>query len=74
MLMVQEMTAFPIRISTASGQFTRAVELAHRTHRLRSYDMQYVAVAELEGCEMVTLDGGVYQVATEIGVRARLLR
>jgi hypothetical protein len=41
---------------------------------LKSYDMQYVAVAEIEGCTLVTLDGGPYQAAIEIGVPARLLR
>ena len=33
-----------------------AWELAKRFHRPRTYDMQYLAVAELEGCELWTAD------------------
>jgi predicted nucleic acid-binding protein len=69
-----QLLALPIRISSAPHQFTRAIELAHKTRRIKTYDMQYVALAEFEQCEVVTLDGGIYQMAIEIGVRARLLR
>jgi predicted nucleic acid-binding protein len=71
---VQKLTRLPIRISLAAEQFTRAVDLANRTRRLKAYDMQYVAVAEVENGELITLDGGPYQAAIEIGVPARLLR
>jgi len=74
MRLTSVMLEMPIRISDVPHQFGRAMDLANKTHRLKTYDMQYVAVAEIEGCEMVTLDGGVYQAAIEIGLAARLLR
>ena len=73
-VLVDRLTRLPIRISTAPAQFIRALELAERTRRVKAYDMQYVAVAEIERCELVTLDGGPYQTAVEIGTPARLLR
>ena len=71
---VAQMLALPLRISSDQRQFTRAVEMAARTRRRKAYDMQYVAVAELEQAEIVTIDGGVRQAALELGVPVRLLR
>jgi predicted nucleic acid-binding protein len=71
---VNEILSLPLRLSHSPYQFTRAMDLANQRHMLKSYDMQYVAVAEIEGCTLVTLDGGPYQAAIEIGVPARLLR
>jgi predicted nucleic acid-binding protein len=68
------LVALPIRISLLPAQFILSHELAERTNRRKSYDMQYVAVAKIEGGELVTLDGGVYQAAIERRVPARLLR
>jgi predicted nucleic acid-binding protein len=73
-LLMDRLIQLPIRISNASGQFTMALELAYRTNRRKAYDMQYVAVAQAERGQLVTLDGGPYQAAIEIGVPARLLR
>jgi len=72
--LLQELLALPITLISDPRQFSMAMEIANRTNHRKSYDMQYVAVAELEGCEMVTLDGGVYQAAIERGIPARLLR
>ena len=73
MTLVDQMLRLPLRLSESPHQFRRAMELAHQRRMLKSYDMQYVAVAEIEKCTMVTLDGGVYQAAIEIGVSATLL-
>jgi predicted nucleic acid-binding protein len=72
--MVSDMLGFRIQISGNAKQFADAVAIANRTRRKKAYDMQYVAVAVLERCEMVTLDGGVYQAAREQRIDARLLR
>ena len=63
-----------IRTSVDPEQFALALEFAQRTNRAKAYDMQYVAGAVLERCEMVTLDRGVYQAAREQRIDARLLR
>jgi predicted nucleic acid-binding protein len=72
--LVERMSRLPIRISLEARQFTRALELAGRIRSVKAYDMQYVAAAEAEQCELVTLDGGPYQTAVEIGLPVRLLR
>lgn len=72
--MLADLLALPVVTSSRLEQFALANEIAARTRRRRSYDMQYVAVAVLERCEMVTLDGGVYQAAREQRIEARLLR
>ena len=74
MHLTSEMLRIPLRLSHLTEQFPRAMEIAERTKRKKSYDMQYVAVAELEGCEMVTLDRGIYQASIERKIPARLLR
>ena len=71
---VGDMSDLPIRLFLDSRQYSLALQIANRTRRRKSYDMQYVAVAVLEGCEMVTLDGGVYQAARDMRIPARLLR
>ena len=72
--LVERMSLLPMRISVEPRQFTRALELAARIRSIKAYDMQYVATAEAERCELVTLDGGPYQTAVEIGLPVRLLR
>ena len=66
--------ALPIRISHAPEQFILAMEIANLTRRAKAYDMQYVALAEVEGGEIVTLDGGIRQAAVERRIPVRYLR
>jgi predicted nucleic acid-binding protein len=74
LILIRDMLALPIQVEPNKAQFALAHEIANRTRRKKAYDMQYVAVAVLERCEMVTLDGGVYQAAREQRIEARLLR
>jgi predicted nucleic acid-binding protein len=74
MVLIDQMLELPIRVSQAENQFRRAMEIANRTRRAKAYDMQYVAVAEIEGGELVTLDGGIRQAAVELRLPVRLLR
>jgi predicted nucleic acid-binding protein len=72
--MLHDVLALPLRVVTDVRQFDLAFDIATKTGRRTAYDMQYVAVAVLERCEMVTLDGGVYQAAREQRINARLSR
>jgi len=72
--MLDQVLSLSIQTCLLPGQFRLAMEIANQTNRYKAYDMQYVAVAVLERCEMVTLDGGVYQAAREQRIDARLLR
>ena len=49
-------SAIPIRIVNSPHIYRKAWELAVEYHQHRTYDMQYLAVAEMEDCELWTLD------------------
>ncbi|MBI4282838.1 MAG: type II toxin-antitoxin system VapC family toxin [Chloroflexi bacterium] len=49
-------SALGVRVVTPQGLSQMAWELAKRYHQPRTYDMQYLAVAELEDCDFWTLD------------------
>lgn len=72
--LVGEMLELPVAVSAARGQFSRAVEMAERTGRVKAYDMQYLAAAEVESCTIVTIDGGMRQAAIEFGLPILFLR
>jgi predicted nucleic acid-binding protein len=68
------MLMLPVRISTRTDQHSRGLEIATHLGRLKAYDSQYLAVAELERGELITIDGGMAQAAREMSLPARLLR
>ena len=53
--------------------YLRALDLAHQLGQARAYDVQYLAVAEIETCPVVTLDRGLYQSALRLGIAAQLI-
>ena len=69
-----ELLALPLRISTQRAQFSLAFDWATRGKRAKTNDLQYVAVAQLEGAEIVSLDGGMQQAAREQNVPVRFLQ
>jgi predicted nucleic acid-binding protein len=71
--LIDQMLALPIQVSSQTQQFLRALELAERFRRAKAYDMQYLAVAQLQGAELLTLDRGLFDAASQLGVPARLL-
>ena len=73
MRLADQLHALPIRISQVARQFPRALELAERFQRKKAYDMQYLAVAELQHAELLTLDRGLFDAASRLGVPVRLL-
>jgi len=50
----------PIRIIDNPAVYRRAWELAAEHNQRRTYDMQYLAVAEMEDCELWTADKRLY--------------
>jgi len=71
---LQDLLGFRVSLNLDERQFTRSLELAHRMQRARAYDMQYLAVAEMEDVELVTADGGLHEAALELGHPVRFLR
>ena len=51
-----------------------AYELAISLDLPKAYDAQYIAAAQVEGVELITVDGGVRDVANRLGVPVRFLR
>ena len=73
-LLIGELVDLPIAAQPSMDQYRMAFDLAARFGRRKAYDMQYVAVAELAGAELVTLDGGQRQAAMELRLPVRFLR
>jgi predicted nucleic acid-binding protein len=72
--LVRQLTRLPIRIVSSTQQFTRGYELAARFQHKRAYDMQYAAVAELEGAQLMTVDRDLRHAAQELGLPVQYLR
>ncbi len=49
------------------------MEFAQRLGHAKAYDVQYLAVAEMENATLVTVDGGMYENSRVLGIAARLL-
>ena len=47
---------YPIEIGLPAGLYKRALDLAHRFGRPNVYDVHYVALAEIAGCDLWTAD------------------
>ncbi len=48
-----------------------ALNFARRLGHARAYDVQYLAVAQLQDCPVATLDRGMYEGARSLGIAAR---
>ena len=70
---LQDILALPIEILGPPRLYLMSLELAQRLGHARAYDVQYLAVAEYQGCPVVTLDQGLYESARTLGIAARLL-
>jgi predicted nucleic acid-binding protein len=68
-----DLVAMPITIVHDPEMYLRALELARRLGQPKAYDVQYLAVAELQDCPVVTLDRGLYESARSLGIAAHLL-
>ena len=70
---LQDLLAMPIRVVADSAVYLRALELAHRLGHARAYDVQYLAVAQMHDCPVVTLDRGLYESARALNIAAHLI-
>jgi predicted nucleic acid-binding protein len=64
-------SALGVRTVTPNGLSRKAWELAKEYHQPRTYDMQYLAVAELEDCELWTADS---KLANSLKGKAKRIR
>jgi predicted nucleic acid-binding protein len=70
---VATLLELPVTLVTNRSIYKRAVELATRFQLRRAYDTQYLAAAEIERCELLTVDRALYLHSLELGISAELL-
>ncbi len=70
---LSDLLDMPIRVVQRPAVYLNALELAQKLGQGRAYDVQYLAVAQMEDCPVVTLDRGLYESARTLGIATRLL-
>ncbi len=70
---LRDLFALPLTVIHNPDLYLRALELARRLGQPKAYDVQYLAVAQLEDSTLVTLDRDLYRNALTLGVDAQLL-
>jgi predicted nucleic acid-binding protein len=70
---VAALVELPVTLVMDRSIYGRALDLATRFQLRRAYDTQYLAAAEIESCELLTVDRAMYQYALQVGIRAELL-
>ncbi len=58
----------PIRQRTDARLGQRAWEIADRLGWMKTYDAEYLALAQLLGCRILTLDGGIRDAARRLTI------
>jgi predicted nucleic acid-binding protein len=61
------LVATPIRAEAPAGLGSTAWELADRLGWAKTYDAEYVALASILGCRLVTLDARLHRGAARLG-------
>ncbi len=61
--LVEDFLSLPIFMPSPAGLYERAYDLAAQYRRSTVYDTCYLALAEMLGCELLTLDHGLYNAA-----------
>jgi predicted nucleic acid-binding protein len=70
---LQRLLRLPISPMHSREIYLRALEFAHRRGHAKAYDVQYMAVAQMENAVLVTVDRGMYENARVFDIPARLL-
>ena len=63
----------PISAVHSPDVYLRALDLARRLGHAKAYDVQYLAVAQIQECPIVTVDRGLHEAARTLGVATRLV-
>ena len=73
-LQVGRLLSLPIRIVEHGSLYPRAFDIARALGKSEAYDALYLAAAEHERAELLTVDGGMRDAAARLGIRATLVR
>ena len=72
--LVQVLVQLPVRLVHMSSVYSRAFEIARSLGWKKAYDALYLAAAEHEDAELLTVDGGMHGAARRLSIRATLVR
>ncbi len=70
---LSDLLALPLATVHQPLVYFRALEFARLLGHAKAYDVQYVAVADVQRATLVTADSGMYHGALRLGVSANLL-
>lgn len=72
--LVEEIVAMPVRLIHPPTCYPRAFDIARSLGWKKAYDALYLAAAEHEGAELLTVDRGMRDAARRLGIRAALVQ
>jgi predicted nucleic acid-binding protein len=72
-LQVARLPKLPIRIVERDPLYPRAFDIARSLGWSKAYDALYLAVADSEAAELLTVDGGMLDAARRLGIRVSLV-
>ncbi|MBI2165984.1 MAG: type II toxin-antitoxin system VapC family toxin [Chloroflexi bacterium] len=64
---------FPVRLVEHAEVYQRAFQIADQLEKSKAYDSLYIAVAEMESGELLTLDGEMYRGAQRLSIPSTLV-
>ena len=70
---LQDLFSLPIELVHGPEIYLSALDLARRLGHAKAYDVQYLAVAQMKDCAVLTLDRGLYESARSLSIAARLI-
>ena len=70
---LQRLFQLPVSMIHHPDMYLLALEFARRLGHARAYDVQYLAVAQMEDCPVATLDRGLHESARTLGTATRLI-
>lgn len=68
--LVEAVLHLPVRLIHTPACYLRAYDIARSLGWAKAYDALYLAVADLEAAELLTLDGGMHKAAVRLSIRA----
>lgn len=71
--LIKALCQMPIMFIHRPDIFTRGLQIAAELGWQKAYDALYIAIAELEHGELLTLDRGMYQAALRLSLPATLI-
>jgi predicted nucleic acid-binding protein len=72
--LLQAAIRLPVRLIQAPSLYPRAFDIARALDWKKAYDALYLAAAEHEDADLLTVDGGMHAAARRLSIRVTLVR